>query len=747
MIRFRNHVGTFAGLLFLWASSMSLAAESLTLREAFKNYFSVGTAINRSHATGQSVGRRSVEQVELEVSLIKTQFNQITSENDMKWQNIHPRDGADGYNFGPADAFVDFGERHGLQRVGHTLVWHNQTPDGVFAGTIPPPESATPPDHVAPGDFRPVYAGPRASRDELLERMRDHIHQVVGRYKGKVTTWDVVNEALADGPPEHSLRHSLWLQIIGPDFIAKAFEYAHEADPSAILRYNDYGLEDPVKIQKLVTLIQSLQKQNVPIHAIGTQAHLDLGSASFERFDKSLTEIEKLGLPIHITELDIHSAEGGEQFSRTYEGVFRAIVKHRASVKIVTFWGVNDAVSWRRDGNPLLFDGNCQPKPAFDAVMGVAMSSLLVAPTSAEKTVNPTGSVPPMLPDSITSQTKSWPEVALRSPQQFYAGAEAQRIAENVLLYQRTTGGWPKNIPMHLPLSDDESRRILADKERTNDSTIDNGATILELKFLAKMVQVTQNDKYRDAFDKGLHYILSGQYENGGFPQFWPNPRGYSVHITYNDDAVVNVMTLLRDIAAQKTELAFAATPEMARRCQAAFEKGIDCILKTQIIKNGERTVWCQQHNAQTLAPAGARSYELPSWSSAESAGIVKLLLEIESPSDDIQKAIHGAMKWFDRHRIDGIRIESFTNAAGEKDLRVVTDADSSTPHWARFTDIETEKPFFCGRDGVPKSQLADIEHERRTGYAWYVQSPHRLFSKYAERFPQAATGQHIVKP
>ncbi len=219
---------------------------------------------------------------------------------------------------------------------------------------------------------------------------------VVGRYKGKVKVWDVVNEALDNGGSEILLRNSLWLQIIGPDYIAKAFQYAHEADPNAILRYNDYRLEDPVKIQKLVTLIKSLQEQKVPIHAIGTQAHLNVSTAGFEALDRSLTELAKLGLPIHVTELDINSAQGGqrsadadlaanaaatrgglvagadERLTRAYEGVFRAIMKHRNSVKMVTFWGVNDAVSWRREGNPLLFDGNNRPKPAYEAVMRVA---------------------------------------------------------------------------------------------------------------------------------------------------------------------------------------------------------------------------------------------------------------------------------------------------------------------------------------------------------------------------------------
>ena len=382
-------------LLLIGAPARS-AEKSVALKDAFKEHFLVGTAINRSHATGANVGRRTLAQVEQEIALIKAQFNQITSENDMKWERIHPREGPAGYDFGPADAFVQFGEKHGLTLVGHTLVWHNQTPDWVFAGTNPPPPSARPPSEKQPGQMRAAYAGPRASRAELLERMREHIHAVVGRYKGKVKVWDVVNEAIDNESPEKALRNSLWLQIIGPDYIAKAFHYAHEADPNAILRYNDYQLEDPVKVRKLVTLVKSLQEQKVPIHAIGTQAHLNVTTGTFERIDRSLTELAKLGLPIHVTELDINSAQGGQRrtdadvatnaastqgglvaeadqrLTRAYEAVFRAIMKHRDVVKMVTFWGVNDAVSWRRAGNPLLFDSENQPKPAFAAVMRLA---------------------------------------------------------------------------------------------------------------------------------------------------------------------------------------------------------------------------------------------------------------------------------------------------------------------------------------------------------------------------------------
>jgi endo-1,4-beta-xylanase len=393
----------FAALLVIGAADET-ADKPVSLKAAFKDYFLVGTAVNRSMVTGGAAFRRSPEQNAKDIALLKDQFNQISPENDLKWQLIHPREGVDGYEFGPADAFVNFGLSNSMQVVGHTLVWHSQTPNWVFAGTNPPPTNAT--SVAAANTNLPAtnrfgrggfgrYNGPRASREELLQRMREHIHTVVGRYKGKIKVWDVVNEALADGQGTNILRNSLWLEIIGPDFIAKAFQYAHEADPDAILRYNDYGLENPAKRKRLTALIKSLQEQNAPVHAIGSQAHINV-STSFETMDQALTEIATLGLPIHITELDVNSAAGGQRgfgadvannaattqgglvsdadkkLADAYAGIFRAFVKHRGSVKMVTFWGVNDAVSWRANGKPLLFDGNNQPKPAFDAVIAEA---------------------------------------------------------------------------------------------------------------------------------------------------------------------------------------------------------------------------------------------------------------------------------------------------------------------------------------------------------------------------------------
>jgi endo-1,4-beta-xylanase len=403
--------------IFLAAGAGMACSETppATLKDAYKEYFKIGTAINRAVATGQGF-RRSEEQVKADVALVKAQFNQVVAENEMKWGSLHPRPGKDGYDWTAADAFVEFGIKNNMELAGHTLVWHSQTPNWVFEGTHLPPGAkpagedskaeatpATPPPSGpgrgpggggfgGPRGFN--LEGPRASREELLERMREHIHTVVGRYKGKVKVWDVVNEAISDGGPD-VLRKSPWSVIIGPDFIEKAFQYAHEADPDAILRYNDYGLENPAKRRKLITLIKELQEKKVPVTAIGSQAHLNV-SITFETMDQSLAEMKTLGLPIHITELDVNSAAGGQRgtgadiganaattegglvaeadkkLTDAYVGIFRAFIKHRDAVKLVTFWGPNDANSWRNRGRPLLFDGDSKPKPAFEAVIKLA---------------------------------------------------------------------------------------------------------------------------------------------------------------------------------------------------------------------------------------------------------------------------------------------------------------------------------------------------------------------------------------
>lgn len=411
-MKIRYHQLALATLTLL-ANSASVQAQEpaprkLTLKDAYKDDFLVGVAINRTIATHSDVKadnvNRTLEQVKSDIATAKQQFNQVSPENDLKWQLIHPREGNDGYNFEPADAFVQFGIDNHQEVVGHTLVWHGQTPPWVFAGTHvaeAPKQDAPPaggPGANRPGGGRRMGfdpSQPHASREELLERMREHIHTVVGRYKGKIKVWDVVNEAISDGGPD-VLRKTAWSEIIGPDFIDKAFEYAHEADPDAILRYNDYGLENPEKRKKLITLIKGLQERKIPVTAIGSQTHISATSPSYEELERTIVELASLGLPIHITELDVNTAERGqrnvgadvannagvtgggqvdkalERQAEQYANLFKICLKHKDSVKMITLWGVNDAVSWRAAGKPLLFDGDNQPKPAFEALLKVA---------------------------------------------------------------------------------------------------------------------------------------------------------------------------------------------------------------------------------------------------------------------------------------------------------------------------------------------------------------------------------------
>jgi endo-1,4-beta-xylanase len=344
-----------------------------TLKDAYKNAFRIGVAVNQRQFTGEDTNG---------AALVTAQFNSISPENVLKWEIVHPRAGTNGYNFEPGDRYVEFGEKHGMYIVGHTLIWHSQTPRWVFQdGTN------------------------RASREVLLERMRDHIHTVVGHYKGRIKCWDVVNEALNDSASAadtNVFRRSLWFTIIGPDFIAKAFEYAHEADPGAILRYNDFSIENEPKRKRTIALIKMLQAEHVPVTALGSQTHANLSWPGPELEDTALTELGTLGLPIHITELDVNASRAGQRIqsadiaannqaaggtnaapiddaqqklSNQYSNLFRVFLKHRDTVKLVTFWGVTDADSWRRNGNPLLFDGDWQPKPAFKVVIDQALKT------------------------------------------------------------------------------------------------------------------------------------------------------------------------------------------------------------------------------------------------------------------------------------------------------------------------------------------------------------------------------------
>jgi PelA/Pel-15E family pectate lyase len=310
------------------------------------------------------------------------------------------------------------------------------------------------------------------------------------------------------------------------------------------------------------------------------------------------------------------------------------------------------------------------------------------------------------------------PRRYLRKPDAWYASEEARRIAANILSHQADAGGWPKN-------TDTVSKPYRGDRSKLQ-PTFDNKGTLDELRYLARMIVATKEPAYRLSFDKGLAYVLAAQYPNGGWPQFFPLRKGYYDRITFNDGAMAGVLTFIREVG---LEPGYAFVGEKTRAaCLRSFELGLACILRCQIVVDGKPTVWCAQHDEKTFAPAKARSYELPSFSGSESVGVVRLLMSVENPSDEVKAAIEGAVAWFEAHRIKGIRVEEKSGLLG-KDKVVVQDP-KAPDLWARFYDLKTGKPFFCSRDGVPRENLSEISHERRNGYSWYGEYARDLLTK-----------------
>ena len=341
-----------------------------SLKETFKNLFYIGTALNYDQIRGLETASTKI---------IEKQFNSITPENILKWESIHPEPNK--YNFAPADSFVALGEKNNMFMVGHTLIWHYQTPAWVFEDD----------------------SGNQVDRETLLRRMRDHIFAVVGRYKGRINGWDVVNEAVDDnGQP----RKSNWMQIIGEDYLQKAFEWAHEADPDAELYYNDYNLWIPAKRESVVQLVRNLQSKGVHIDGIGLQGHWGLDYPPLDELEASIVSYSMLDVQVMITELDLNilplpAPEMGadialnfelqkelnpypeelpdsmqEKLANRYAELFMVLNKHHNSISRVTLWGVHDGQSWSnnwpvrgRTAYPLLFDRKFQPKPAFYAVI------------------------------------------------------------------------------------------------------------------------------------------------------------------------------------------------------------------------------------------------------------------------------------------------------------------------------------------------------------------------------------------
>lgn len=364
----RQFLSLLAGVLAFCAAGHAVA--QTPLKEVFKSRFLIGAALNDAEFSGTDQ-RGSL--------LARTQFNTITPENVLKWGLVHPA--PNDYNFAPSDRYVEYGEKNGMVIIGHTLVWHNQTPRWVFQDST----------------------GKPITREALLERMRTHIHTVVGRYKGKIKGWDVVNEALNE---DGSLRETPWLKIIGEEYLVKAYEFAHEADPNAELYYNDYSLENAPKRGGAVALIRKLQAAGVHIAAVGLQGHYKMDWPSAAQVDSTINVFAAIGVKVNITELDIDVVPATQinrgadlavnsyhqvrediyanglpdsvqaELAKRYGELFSVFVKHSGEIGRVTFWGVEDNDSWLnsrdRVNYPLLFDRNGRPKPAYDAVVKAA---------------------------------------------------------------------------------------------------------------------------------------------------------------------------------------------------------------------------------------------------------------------------------------------------------------------------------------------------------------------------------------
>lgn len=332
-----------------------------------------------------------------------------------------------------------------------------------------------------------------------------------------------------------------------------------------------------------------------------------------------------------------------------------------------------------------------------------------------------------------------------------YPETEYIKIADNMLLFQRDNGGWLKNYDMRAVLTPEQIQNIIQTKSVLN-TTIDNSTTYPHIYYLAQVYTLTQTEKYKEACIKGIHFLLKAQYSNGGWPQYFPLEENYSRHITFNDGAYMGVMNLLEKIISGDPNFAFL-DENVKKEVNSAYQKGIDCILKTQIVDQGKLTAWCQQHDEITLLPAWARKFEPPSICNGESTEIVLFLMHLDNPSEKIIQSIQGAVKWFSDSKIYNTRVESFDAPKMEskyttitRDNRVVTDS-SAPPIWTRYYELKTEKPLFCDRDSRYLYSLAEVSRERRVGYAWYTYNPQKVLEKYPEWQKKWAPNADVLKP
>jgi PelA/Pel-15E family pectate lyase len=320
-----------------------------------------------------------------------------------------------------------------------------------------------------------------------------------------------------------------------------------------------------------------------------------------------------------------------------------------------------------------------------------------------------------------------------------YNPMQIKQIADNILLYQRDNGGWPKNYDMCAVLTESQKKQILAAKP-LHHTTFDNSTTFSHIRYLTRAYQCIKDERYKDAALRGIDFVLKAQYANGGWPQFYPLEDNYSTHITFNDNAMIGIMTMLKDVLDNKPYFSFVDL-QRRQKIQKAFDKGIDCILKCQIREDGKLLGWCQQHDEKTFLPAKARAYELPSICNDEGAKITLFLMSLDNPSKEIIAAVDGAVKWFEESKIYGIRVETIDSTEVKfasrtqpttKD-RVVVKDPTAPLIWARFYDLKTHKPMFSNRKSEVLQTMAEVDRERRTGYSWYTYNPQEVLDKYTE--------------
>lgn len=319
--------------------------------------------------------------------------------------------------------------------------------------------------------------------------------------------------------------------------------------------------------------------------------------------------------------------------------------------------------------------------------------------------------------------------LALKFKYTRYEPSQVKEIAWNLVKYQNEDGGWPKNIDWLAKIEPDSVKKLL--NEHYKKSTLDNRNTYSQVEYLAQAYLITKEEQFKKSAERGLDYIFSQQRKSGGW-------RGWDVEaITYNDEVMTGIMNLLLDIKEGKKYFNWL-DKERKQKAETALQKAIDVTLKCQIVVDGKKTAWCQQHDHETLKPIGARKFELPGIVSLESAAVVKFLMRIKNPNKEIIDAINSAIEWFEKSKIYGIRVvadkedsmKSEYNAR-RPDRKVIKD-EKAPPIWARYYEIETNKPFFCNRDGIKVYSLAEVLPERRRGYGWYGYWPDEVLKLYS---------------